>query len=372
MNHSRHQRVSRADLRALMKSAADYAASAMDQLIGRAADQPEALERINRHYVDLAFALELEFTFPGLTREQRDILVSLMKVRNGLLVQFGGLKQWRTQSDQESHTEVVRNLKVDFLRLKTQLERLEVVKQLDPLQQCILREELLSLPPDKTESTTFFVRRPANDGPSTPPPGRPPDDPQRASPQPPLHKPQSSKRASQSRLVEEFSSASPAQSKDVRLARLGSSDKRLLFITAEPDEYREAIGRVAEAGYGVQIARDLRSALEEAIDHPPILVILDLDLPKSQSSAGADETDASRVLKGLTLLGDHEQPVVVGVSGSRSAQPAEPGVAYPLATVLHKPIDASRLLGAVYVALDDTRLQAGRAIDTPSTKVLVS
>lgn len=355
MTHDEAHPGDKKEIQVLFSHASDYASSALEFVIGRAADRPEALERIQHHYVDLVFALEVEYIFPGLPREQRDTLVSLMKVRNGLQVQFGGLRQWRTPTDRESHTEVVRNLKVEFLRLKSQIERQELDKQLDPLQRKILAEELLSLPPDKSNSTTFFHRQnpappkteaasaeaiPAPATSAEPPTTLPSDPPSNPS-------------------AENAWAVSASDSPPVKdsAKRLGQVDKKLLFVAPEVEDYRACIAELGEAGYQVQFAAELKRALEYAIDNPPDLVILDLALPGDAQASG-DSCGATRFLRGLGLLGEQEEPLVIGLRDPGPEIPMQAGdEACRLTVTLQKPVDAQRLLGAVCVALDDTKIE---------------
>jgi len=343
-------------------AASDFAVSALESMIQRNATNPGMLERIKRRYVDLAFGLELEFVFPGLTGEERDALAGLQKAKNALSVQFGGLRQWRTEPDRDSHTEVTRNLKVEFLRQKTRIERLELEKHLDPLQLKILKHQFLSVPPDKSESTSFIHRRertsttPLDNSDRTPATAAGAEC---AAKNKDRHIPMEAPRPHETSQNVVMSTAEDSGTQRRLPARsLDQTDRRLLFVAAQLHEYQDALSELAETGFHVQFTPDLKSALESVIDSPPDLVVLDLALP-ARDEVNREVSGASRFMKGLGLVNDRGVPPIIGLCDESSMEILnEADLASAITTTLRKPVTGRRLLSATCIALDDTFLES--------------
>jgi hypothetical protein len=374
MHHNDTHEGDNDEVTSLFVAASGYATSALGSMIQRNASNPEILERIKSQYVDLAFGLQLEFVFPGLTGEERDALAGLLKAKNSLSVQFGGVRQWRTDSDRASHTEVTRNLKVEFLRQKTLIERLELEKQLDPLQRKILKNDFLAVPPDKSESTTF-IRRSHDSGTMRSEEGEGTSD-------------RSARGPSSVKNDNRFSSTEESRETDNRetatspdaddtdtdhlppARSLDRTEKTLLFVGVDLNQDQGPVSELADAGFHVHFTTNLKGALESAIDSPPDLVVLDLAL-STGSESDAEPSGASRFLKGLSLLNDQGVPPIIGLCDDGSAAISqEADIAPALAATLRKPVSGRRLLGAICVALDDTcveskpkrSLESGKAV----------
>jgi CheY-like chemotaxis protein len=364
-----------AHVKSLFVEASEFATSALEIMMLRNAANPELLERIKRRYVDLKLGLELEFVLPGLTAEERTALAGVLKARHSLSIQFGGRRPWRTDSDRASHSEVTRNLKLEFLRQKKLIEGLELEKQLDPLQRRILRHEFLSVPSEKGDSTTFTFRKES-------PTPETPDEWQSAPAVPPStrHTDENASRSEQSEAPPSTETgqkadsaiAADADSKPVPSGRsYDLKGKSVLFFGDKGVEHTTLAAELSEAGLEVHLKSDLKDALESAIDSPPDLVTVDLTMPNACTS-NFEESEAYRFLRSIDLLNDQSPPPIIGLGGDACFKPAldfEPA----LTATLRRPVSGRWLLQAVCVALgEDTSLKKESQPEPSESNVVIA
>jgi hypothetical protein len=140
-------------------TAAEYAAAAIERMVRQVGDDHHALKGILEDYVNLVYALEITFIFPTLGQRERDLLASLMQVRNAISIEFKGLPQWRTREQKADHDQVMKSLKQEFVTLRAEIAASDVESQLNPVQRELLQQEFLSIPLDLDGSTTLFFRK---------------------------------------------------------------------------------------------------------------------------------------------------------------------------------------------------------------------
>jgi CheY-like chemotaxis protein len=140
---------------ALLASATDYALAAVNQVIQKASGNPTALQTLNNQYVDLVFGFEIDFLFPNLSQPEKQLLLTALKHRNALNVQFSGIPQWRTSEQKAEHDRITHTSKADFAKTCHHIRNSNLPSKLNPIQQQVLQSEFLSVILDREDDTRF-------------------------------------------------------------------------------------------------------------------------------------------------------------------------------------------------------------------------
>jgi len=267
----------------------------------------------------------VHYLFPQLADETRQLLVSVMKVRNAIGVQLSGLRQWRTASQREEHQAVTQGLKIEFLQLQNTIRARVTALDLDAVQRIILDQEFLSIPLDKEESTTLsFEKRPCR-GRATAGSASSADSVSWTPMQPP-------------RAVE-GSVAAPARA------------KKILVIDDDPAWSQDLARCLGQAGYEIVFATEASKGYDLAVETQPDLIVVDLGLSGKGSVYSGSE--GMRILQRLPRSPATAKAVAIAVSAPETVFVKRWALASGALAHFIKPVAPERLLTAVQIALDD-------------------
>jgi CheY-like chemotaxis protein len=317
----------------LLIAASDYAIAAVQRMIESTAQDPTALARICKQYVDLVFGLEVNYIFPNLPSPDRELLVALMKARNALGVQ---LNAPAPPADATSAADPIVprvQLQAQFLDLSRQVLTSHIPAQLDPLQLQILDDEFLGIVLDKENSTTWFFRRTQAPSDHRTPEGTPPS--------PTGFTSQSETAPARSRKPDLPTELPPGSS---------PSQRHVLFLTPNLAAIDTVLHWLTQAGYAATAGNAGLDGYLLVRRRSPDVVLLDC-VGHQLSPAAEPDPDALQFMGFVRQFPGPSTPILIAFSSRENKRRLLDAGA---AACLVGPLDARRLLAALQVALEST------------------
>lgn len=313
----------------LLITATEYAVAAVQRIIQQSASSPEALHDVLDKYVDLVFGLEVNFVFPNLSSYERELLVSLMKVRNAMGVQLNGLRQWRTSTQKIEHDQLTADLKSQFADLCRRLADTGLEERLDSVQRSVLNEEFLSILLDKEDNTKLFFRQKKERTAASPAPTEP--------------------------VQEESVAGQPAAPEPEGTTPPCPAKPRVLVIHHSSTEAAKIRGWLAEDGYEPVLADLEFSSCRKALQQQAALILLEFS-PPPDGQASENLMDGDTVLKILGQLPTVADTPIIGLAAADEPLVRQRALGAGALACLSRPLDRKRLLNAVRVVLDDLKV----------------
>ncbi len=362
----------------LLIAASEYATAAMGRLVQGASGAPSALPHLIDHYVDIVFGLEVNFVFPNLSVEKRDLLVAIMKVRNSISAVLNGASRWRSAGEKAALEQLTADLQRKFLEFRSQIVESGIEEQLDPVQKKVFQDEFFSITLDKRCSTTLFFRTDAAPRPTSGSGGV--QVPQAAGRSdssflqalrdgiPPFGPPLQGK-SREPQILMQGQSAQPLIDRDVPLhlpvvtphlpdvtphlaEQRVPRQKTVLLISADSgaqDLVRRALRHV---GYDLLLANAGFTGYATAMRQRPDLVLVDLNL--SLEVSGPDAClDGRGVVKLLSKLPSSRALPFIGLVSNGGSETEAQVLASGARACLQKPLDPRQVLDAVQNAWVD-------------------
>lgn len=351
----------------LLVAASEYATAAMRRLIPDGAVTPPASPHLIDRYIDTVFGLEVHFVFPNLSQAERDLLVSIMKVRNSISAVLNGASRLGLAGEKAGVDELSAELNSKFLEFRSQIVESGIEQQLDPLQKKVFQDEFFSITLDKKCSTTLFFRSDAAPGAAAGAVqgrgGAGKSDPtsrqtMRASGSPAEL---GSDRGTAYHLPEMAPQLSDVTSCKAKPRIPGR--KTVLLISSDPGA-RDVVGRTLRPGYNLLLAGAGFTGYATAMRERPDLVLVDLSLSTEVSGPNAC-LDGRGVLKMLsTLPADRALPFVALAPDGAAETGAQVLVSGAKAS-LQKPLDPRAVIEAVQNAEASLGLETNEAAGRP-------
>jgi len=364
----------------LLIAASEYAAAAMCRAAQDATGIPAAPPHLIDRYVDIVFGLEVHFVFPNLSADKRDLLVSIMKVRNSISAVLNGASRGRSAGEKAAIEELIADLKGKFLEFRSQIVESAIEEQLDPVQKKVFQDEFFSITLDKTSSTTLFIRTEA-----PPPPAsgtvavRAPEEAGRSDftlRRAPVDSIPPSGPGLQTDGLEPHRRthdrlAKPVIDRDIDVAprrpeHRAPGRKTVLLISADPGAQEQVGHSLRQAGYNLLLATAGFSGYSSAMRERPDLVLLDLRLSFEVSGPNAC-LDGRGVLKMLSQLPSNRALPFIGLVPNDGSEAEAQVLASGATACLQMPVDPSQVLGAVQNALKDLPMETDEATRSPWT-----
>jgi CheY-like chemotaxis protein len=308
----------------LLITATEYAVAAIHRIIQQSAGSPDTLDAVLQQYVDLVFGLEVNFVFPNLTGHERELLVSLMKVRNALGVQMSGLPQWRTPAQKLDHDRLAAELKSQFASLCLQIRESNLEDRLDSVQQTVLKEEFLSILLDREDNTKLFFRKrsPTAEG----------------------------AKSNTAQLDREPPHAEPLNT--THTDRLVGHGKKILIIDRSEHEAHRIAGWLTQSGYEAVVGIPGFESCRQAAREKPDLILL--EFTGSSCDWPSDTVlDGQTTFKVLAQIPKAQGTPVLGMASEDKQAIRDEALQTGALACLCKPLDRDRLLKAIRVTLDD-------------------
>lgn len=289
----------------LLVAATDYAVSAVNRLLRQLPE--ESSGSMTQRYTDLVYGLEVNYLFPNLTQPERDILVSLMKVRNALKAQITGVVLWRNPEQKARHDHANENYKTQFTLLCQQVHDSSIETKLSPVQTKLLEEEFLSVVVNREENTKIFFRKPGST--------------QRFTPQNQPPKPEAAK-------------------------------KKILLINRNQKENTILVQWLKEAGYDTVIGAPGFECCRQALHEKPNLILLEFT-SNTADWPGDRVMDGHTTFRVLSRVPKAQGIPVLGITDEDHANIRDEALRTGALACLRKPLNKERLIQAVRVSLED-------------------
>jgi CheY-like chemotaxis protein len=289
----------------LLVAATDYAVSAVNRLLRQLPEDSSG--SMTQRYTDLVYGLEVNYIFPNLGETERDMLVSLMKIRNALKAQITGINLWRSQEHKARHEHASENYKTQFALLCQQIHDSNIHSKLNPTQTKLLEEEFLSVVVNREENTKIFFRRPAS---------------------PQNHCP-----------VE-------ADSKPL------IPKKKILLINQNQNENTTLAQWLQEAGYETVIGAPGFECCRQALHEKPNLILLEFT-SNTADWPGDRVMDGHTTFRVLSRVPKAQGIPVLGITDEDHANIRDEALRTGALACLRKPLNKERLIQAVRVCLED-------------------
>jgi CheY-like chemotaxis protein len=289
----------------LLEAATDYAVSAVNRLLRQLPE--ESSGSITQRYTDLVYGLEVNYIFPNLAETERDMLVSLMKIRNALKAQITGIPLWRNREQKACHDHASENYKTQFALLCQQVHNSNIESKLNPVQARLIEEEFLSVVVNREENTKIFFRKPGS--------------PQRFNPQDTSTKPLAPK-------------------------------KKILLINRNQRENTTLVQWFQDAGYETVIGAPGFESCRQALHEKPDLIVLEFT-SNTSDWPGDRVMDGHTTFRVLSRVPKAQGIPVLGVTDEDHANIRDEALRTGALACLRKPLNKERLIQAVRVSLED-------------------
>ncbi|MFM1944920.1 MAG: hypothetical protein RI897_3902 [Verrucomicrobiota bacterium] len=289
----------------LLVAATDYAVSAVNRLLRQLPEDSSGA--LTGRYTDLVYGLEVNYLFPNLTQNERDILVSLMKVRNALKAQITGVILWRNPEQKARYDHAGESYKTQFTLLCQQVHDSNIETKLSPIQAKLLEEEFLSVVVNREENTKIFFRKPGST--------------QRFTPQSEPPKPEPTK-------------------------------KKILLINRNQKENTILVQWLKEAGYDTVIGAPGFECCRQALHEKPNLILLEFT-SNTADWPGDRVMDGHTTFRVLSRVPKAQGIPVLGITDEDHANIRDEALRTGALACLRKPLNKERLIQAVRVSLED-------------------
>ena len=143
----------------LLVQASEYAVDYIDHRRRQAESDPMALQLLSESYWDIVCQLEVGYLFPNITDRERQLLISLMRLRNLIAGRLNNSGLGLDRHRQGETAAVIQESMDEFFVLAHELESSGLKKRLDPDQRRIVDLEFASIPLDRCEQTVLVFRK---------------------------------------------------------------------------------------------------------------------------------------------------------------------------------------------------------------------
>ena len=350
----------------LLVAASEYATAAMRRLIPDGAGTPSASPHLIDRYIDTVFGLEVHFVFPNLSQAERDLLVSIMKVRNSISAVLNGASRLGLAGEKAGVDELTADLNSKFLEFRSQIVESGIEQQLDPLQKKVFQDEFFSITLDKKCSTTLFFRSDAAPGAAAGAvQGREGAGKSYPTSRQTMRASGSPAELGSDRVAFHLPEMAP-QLSDVtscKAERRIPGRKTVLLISSDPGA-RDVVGRALRPGYNLLLAGAGFTGYATAMRERPDLVLVDLNLSTEASGPNAC-LDGRGVLKMLASLPADRALPFVALAPDGAAETGAPVLASGAKASLQKPLDPRAVIEAVQNAEASLGLESNEAAGRP-------